>query len=127
MKLGALGSPCVLVDSACFARVCAVEARFARGSILDGTYAEVGLPVRGFLAGDSRVVGRVVVEAFFCCVTTGRDGLEVLAMESRILWNFRFVVLSATGIVSGRINVNARFGRVRLRVEDVYNVGHVVL
>ena len=68
--------------------------------MLGEVYADLSLAMRGFLAGDSRDVGRVVVEAFFCRGVKGRDGSEVLVIESRILWNFRFVVLSATGIVS---------------------------
>lgn len=67
--------------------------------MLDEVYADLGLAMRGFLAGGSRVVGRVFVEAFFCRGVKGRDGSEVLVMESRILWNLRFVVLSATGII----------------------------
>lgn len=106
MKLGALGSLCVLVGAACFTRIRGIELWFPKDSILDGAYAELGLAVRGLLAGDSRVAGSVVVEAFFCCVVKGRDGLEVLVIESRILWNFRLVVLRATGMMFGRNKVS---------------------
>ena len=73
------------------------------------------------MAGDSRVAGRVVVEAFFPWGVKGRDGLEVLVMESRILWNFRFVVLSATGILSGRISFVFHLARLESQIEVAVN------
>lgn len=66
-------------------RIRGIEAWFPKDSMLDGACAELGLPVRSLLASDSRVAGSVVVEAFFCCVVKGRDGSEVLVIESRIL------------------------------------------
>lgn len=65
--------------------------------VLGDAKAEVGLVTRAFFAGDSKFDGRVVVEALdFSC--EDKAVLDALEMESRILWNFRFVVLSAVGI-----------------------------
>lgn len=67
---------------------------------LGGTYAEAGRMIRGFFAGGSIVAGRVVVEAWYL---SGFDFvfsevLDALEMESRILWNLRFVVLIAVPV-----------------------------
>ena len=66
----------------------------------DGTYALLGRVVRGFLAGDSRFVGTVTVEALLWWGFSARDVLEVLEMESRMRLNFRLVVLNAYDIFS---------------------------
>ena len=68
---------------------------------------------RALLAGLSatcafefKFVERLVVEALVdrsCCSGDARVVLEALEMESRILWNFRLVVLSATDIVIYRL------------------------
>ena len=63
------------------------------------TKADTGRVVRAFLAGDSNVEGRVVVEAFFVSLGGTSEVLDALEIESRILWNFRLVVLSATAIL----------------------------
>lgn len=44
------------------------------------------------------MVGSVVVDPLYISVCVERDVLDAFEMESRILWNFRFVVLSAVGI-----------------------------
>lgn len=66
---------------------------------LGGTYVEAGRRTRVFFAGGSIAAGRVVVveEAWYL---SGFDFvfsevLDALEMESRILWNLRFVVLIA--------------------------------
>lgn len=64
------------------------------------TKADTGRLVRAFLAGDSNVEGRVVVEAFFVSTCGTSEVLDALEIESRILWNFRLVVLSATVILN---------------------------
>ena len=56
---------------------------------------------RNFLAGDSKVSERFVVDSLARSCLGGREVLEALEMESRILWNFRLVVVSAAGILSG--------------------------
>jgi len=45
------------------------------------------------------VVGSVAVETLYLSLRVARDVLDVFEMESRILWNFRLVVLRAVGIV----------------------------
>ena len=87
--------------------------------MLDGTYAEFGLATRSFLAGDSRVAGRVVVEAFFGLGYEGRGVLELLVMESRILWNLRFVVLNATDILSDEVGLTGPLESLKLQAEVV--------
>jgi len=57
--------------------------------------AEVGCEMRRFLEADSSVVKSVVVEALFRSFWATRDVLETLEMESSILLNLRFVVVSA--------------------------------
>jgi len=51
--------------------------------------------MRRFLEADSSVVKSVVVEALFRSSWATRDVLEALEMESSILLNLRFVVVSA--------------------------------
>ena len=63
--------------------------------MVDGTRADTGRLSRGFLAGVSRLEGRVVVEVLFPSFFNASEVLEALEMESRIWWNFRLVVLSA--------------------------------
>ena len=66
------------------------------------TKADTGRAVRALLAGDSRVADNVVVEALSSISLGGtREVLEALEMESRILWNLRLVVLSATVMLIG--------------------------
>ena len=65
------------------------------------TKADTGRAVLALLAGDSRVAGNVVVEAFCVSVCGTSEVLDALEMESRILWNLRFVVLSATVMLIG--------------------------
>ena len=81
--------------------------------MLGETYAEVGRSIRGFLAGGSAVhAGRVVVEEDALYLSwvgfVASEVLDALEMESRILWNFRFVVLRAVVPVG-------IFGRVKRR------------
>ncbi len=57
--------------------------------------AEVGREMRRFLEADSSVVKSVVVEALFRSSWATRDVLDALEMESSILLNLRFVVVSA--------------------------------
>lgn len=46
--------------------------------------------------------GRVIVEALYLSLFATSDVLDAFEMESRILWNFRFVVLkAAVGISKG--------------------------
>lgn len=67
---------------------------------LGGTYAEAGRRTRGFFAGGSIVAGRVVVEAWYLSGFhfVFSEVLDALEMESRILWNLRFVVLIAVPV-----------------------------
>lgn len=67
------------------------------------TKAETGRAVLALLAGDSRVAGKVVVEALLMSVSLcgTSEVLDALEMESRILWNLRLVVLSATVMLIG--------------------------
>lgn len=65
---------------------------------LGGTYVEAGRRTRVFFAGGSIVAGMVVVVGAW--YLSGFDFvfsevLDALEMESRILWNLRFVVLIA--------------------------------
>ena len=66
------------------------------------TKADTGRTVLALLAGDSRVAGNVVVEALSSMPLCGTsEVLDALEMESRILWNLRLVVLSATVMLIG--------------------------
>lgn len=67
---------------------------------LGGTYVELGRRTRVFFAGGSIVAGRVVLVVEEAWYLSGFDFvfsevLDALEMESRILWNLRFVVLIA--------------------------------
>lgn len=62
---------------------------------------EVGREMRRFLEADSSVVESVVVEALFRSFWATRDVLEALEMESSILLNLRFVVVSANDMFRG--------------------------
>ena len=67
-----------------------VEEARSRGLVIRGvvvTNADTGRAVLAFLAGDSRVEGRVVVEALLFVVSPceTRDVLDALEIESRIL------------------------------------------
>lgn len=67
----------------------------------DCTKADAG---RGFLTGLSTFTVRLVVEALLVLSSSwdARLVLEAFEIESRILWNFRLVVLKATDIVNLR-------------------------
>lgn len=56
--------------------------------------------MRRFLEADSIEIGSVVVEAGFRSLWATRDVLEALEMESSILLNLRFVVVSAKAMIS---------------------------
>ena len=66
-------------------------------SLLFGVSDIVGLAYLGLLVLVSRVSVRVAVDALSCL--DGGGELEGLEMDSRILSNFRFVVLNAGDIV----------------------------
>ena len=66
------------------------------------TKADTRRAVLALLAGDSKVAGNVVVEALLSMSLCGTsEVLDALEMESRILWNLRLVVLSATVMLIG--------------------------
>lgn len=75
------------------------------GRIVEGMIAETGRADFSLLAGDSVLVGNVGVEAFFVSCSGARDVLEAFEMESRSLWNLRFVVLRAVGIFTNSLRV----------------------
>jgi len=56
------------------------------------TKAETGRVIRGFLGGDSKVTGSVVVEALLFRRVDESEVLDALVRESSNLWNLRFVV-----------------------------------
>lgn len=94
-KLGELRSPFIVGDIDLLLVVRSAETWLAAFSVVDGTRADTGRTSRGFLAGVSRLVGRVNVEPLCRSSFKASEVLEELEMESRIWWNFRFVVLSA--------------------------------
>lgn len=61
-------------------------------------WAETGRSVRCLLKGGLDVDGRVAVDAFSLLAEIGNEEDDALEMDSRSLWNLRFVVLSAVGI-----------------------------
>ena len=73
-----------------------------RTRALDGTCADVGRAIRGFFAGGSILAGSVVVEALCLLWLVASDVLDAFEIESRILWNFLFVVLKAVGILDSK-------------------------
>lgn len=53
--------------------------------VLGCTYADVGLDMRGFFAGESRLPGRVVLDAFDLSYAAASEVLDAFEIESRIL------------------------------------------
>ena len=75
---------------------------------------------RGFFTGLSTLTPRLVVEALWVLSSSwdARVVLEALEIESRILWNFRLVVLKATVIVYLREDDELRWGVMLVRTGD---------
>ena len=63
---------------------------------------ELGRITRGLFAGGSTIVGSVVVDALGFWLSLISETLDAFEIESRILWNFRLVVVSAAGILKNK-------------------------
>jgi len=109
-KFGGLRSSIIVAEGGAWTadKGRAFDVAFAVIRALGGIYAETGRSIRGFLAGESVIVGSVVVEALYFSLPLARERLDAFEIESKILCNFRLVVLRATGI----------FGRERKHVQE---------
>jgi len=68
---------------------------------------ETGRVIRGFLGGDSKVTGSVVVEALLFRRVDDSEVVDALVRESSSLWNLRLVVSIAYVIL--RLNLLTGF------------------